>query len=259
MHWWGLDPFRVELTGRGSRSTRVVLELAWNPGAGVDASLAAELLAGTEKAAQLWAPIGSVIFVAFGAGGHPGVGPAVDVVREVWPAAAVTTLDETVAALVGAGLDQEPAACVVVHLDAEHTSVAVVAGREVVAGGFTAGGARGLAEAVAGYVRTEYWLEVGLEEAWIAAVDGGAFAPSASPPVPNPPTLFGTAIAEDGTLDITRPTGRVTVSPTELRSLLSRAYQPVADLVAQVLRDAPPDTARLAAAPPRPPAARAAR
>lgn len=73
------------------------------------------------------------------------------------------------------------------------------------------------------------------------------------------PTLFGTAIAEDGTLDITRPTGRVTVSPTELRSLLSRAYQPVADLVAQVLRDAPPDTARLAAAPPRPPAARAAR
>ena len=248
MHWWGLDPFRVELTGRGSRSTRMVLELAWNPGAGVDASLAAEVLAGTEKPAQLWAPIGSVILVAFGAGGHPGVGPAVDVVRELWPAAAMTTLDESVAALVGAGLDPEPAACVVVHLDAEHTSVAVVAGREMVAGALAAGGARGLAEAVAGYVRTEYWLKVSLEEAWIAAVDGGAFAPSASLQAPNPRTLCGTAIAEDGTLDITQPTGKVMVSPTELRSVLSPAYQPVADLVAQVLRDVPPETARLAAA-----------
>ncbi|SEC49414.1 hypothetical protein SAMN05216489_00874 [Streptomyces sp. 3213] len=57
-------------------------------------------------------------------------------------------VDETVAALVGAGQDPEPAACVVVHLDAVHTSGALVAGREVVASGLVIGGARGLADAV---------------------------------------------------------------------------------------------------------------
>lgn len=241
LHWWGLDPIRVELTGRGSRSTRVVLEL----GSGARASDAAELLAGIAKSApaQPWAPIGSVVLVAAGAGAHPGVGPAVDTARQVWPAAVtVTVVDEAVAALAGAGLDPEPAACVVVHLDAEHTSVAVVAARKVVASGVVLGGAQGLAQAVIGYLRTEHRLDVGMGEAWVTAVNGGAFTPSASPPA-GPWTVSGEVAAEDGT---DQQWGSVAVPPAKLRAVLSPAYQSVADLVAQVLLEAPPETARQA-------------
>ena len=236
LHWWGLDPIRVKVTGRSSRSTRVVLEL----GSGAHASDAAELLAGIAKSApaQPWTPIGSVVLVAAGAGAHPGVGPAVDTVRQVWPAAAVTVVDETVAALAGAGLDPEPAACVVVHLDAEHTSVALVAARKVVASGVAPGGAQGLAHHVIEYLRAEHRLDVGLAEAWITAVDGGAFAPSVSPPAAGPHTVSGNVIAEDGT---DQRWGNAIVPPSELRAVLTPAYRSVADLVAQVLRDAPPD------------------
>jgi hypothetical protein len=245
VHWWALDPIRLEVTGRSGRSTRLVVELAWNPDAGVDASLAAEVLAGTAKAAQLWAPIGSVVLVAPGAGAHPGVGPAVDTVRELWPAATVTVVEETVAALIGAGLDPEPAAAVIVHLDSRRTSVAVVAGREVVAGGLVAGGARGLAEAVIGYLRAEHRLDVSLEEAWIAAVDGGAFVPSLTMAGPRP--VYGRVIAEDGNVIVPQQPGKVMVPRTELRTVLAPAYRQVADLVAQVLSDASPETARQAA------------
>ncbi|WP_194905496.1 rod shape-determining protein [Catenulispora rubra] len=242
LYWWGRDPLRVDRSL--SSPTRVVLELAWIPGAGVEASLAAEVLAGAARPGQLYWPIGSVALVAPGAGAHPGVGPAVDTARQLCPAATVTVVEETVAALAGAGLDPEPAACVVVHSDVAHTSVAVVAGREVVARGVAAGGAQGLAQAVIGHLRAEHGLDVGLEEAWIAAVDGGAFRPSASPPVAGPRTMTGRVVAEDGT--IVRP--QATVTPTELRAVLTPAYQPVTDLVAQVLRDAPPETARQAVA-----------
>lgn len=74
-------------------------------GPGADASLAAQFLAGVPKPAQLWAPIGAVVLVAPGAGAHPGVKPAVDKVPELWPEAVVTVVDETVAALAGAGRD----------------------------------------------------------------------------------------------------------------------------------------------------------
>lgn len=245
MHWWGVDPIRLDRTRRGLRSTHVVLELAWNPDSRVEASLAADALAALANPAQVWPPIGSVVLVASGAGAHPGVGPALDAVREWCPAASVTVVDETVAALAGAGLDPEPAACVVVHLDAWHTSVAVVAGREVAAGGLAAGGACGLAEAVLEHVAAEHRLTVGLESAWIAAVDGGAFAPT--PPVPGPATVYGSVLAADGTIVLDQPTGKAVVSPTELRALLAPAYQPVADLVARVLAEAPPETARVAA------------
>lgn len=244
MRWWALDAIRVEVTGRSGRSTRLVVELAWNPDAGVDASLAAEVLAGTAKPAQLWAPIGSVVLVAPGAGAHPGVGPAVDTVRDLWPAATVTVVEETVAALVGAGLDPEPAAAVVVHLDSRRTSVAVVAGREVVTGGLAAGGAWGLTEAVIGYLRAEHRLDVSPEEAWLAAV-GGALVPSQAVASPRP--VFGRPIAEDGNVILPQQSGRAMVSQTELRSVLAPAYQPVADLVARVLSDAPPEVARQAA------------
>lgn len=243
LHWWALDPIRVEVTGRSSQSTRVVVEL----GSGAQASDAAELLAGIAKSApaQPWAPIGSVVLVAAGAGAHPGVAAAVDTARQVWPAAAVTVtvLDEAVAALAGARLEPEPAACVVVHLDAEHTSVAVVAARKVVASGVALGGAQGLAQAVIGYLRTEHRLDVGLGEAWVAAVNGGAFTPSASPPVAGPWTVSGEVIAEDRT---DQRWGNAIVPPAKLRAVLSPAYQSVADLVAQVLREAPPETARQA-------------
>jgi hypothetical protein len=249
VHWWGLDPIRIDVTRRERRSTRIVLELAWDPGGRVkDASLAAQVLAGTERPAQLWAPIGSVVLVAPGADAHPGVGPAVATVRKVWPAAAVTVLDETLAALAGAGLDPEPAACVVVHLDAERTSVAVVAGREVVARGAAAGGAQGLAQAVVGHLRAEQRLEVGLEPAWIAAVDGGAFTPSVSTPAAGPRTVHGIAVAEDGTVILPQQQGSATVPQTKLRALLTPVYQPVTDLVAQVLREAPPEIAQQAVA-----------
>ncbi|WP_262061576.1 rod shape-determining protein [Streptomyces sp. STR69] len=220
-----------------------MLELAWNPGPGSDASLAAELLAvGVPKASQLWPPIGSVVLVAPGAGAHPGVQPAVDTVREQWPAAVVTVVDETVAALLGA--DPEPAACVVVHQDAVHTSVALVAGREVIASGLATGGVRGLAEAVIGHVRDGHRLDLGLETAWSAVVHGGAFAPS--PKVPVPMSVHGSLITDD-TPGPRQPV-EVALSPTELRAVVAPAYQPVVDLVARVLRDAPPETARRATA-----------
>ncbi|MEY9855580.1 hypothetical protein ABH935_001184 [Catenulispora sp. GAS73] len=245
VHWWALDPIRVEVTGRSGRSTRLVVELAWNPDSGVDASLAAEVLAGTVRPAQLWAPIGSVVLVAPGARAHPGVGPAVDTVRELWPAATVTVVEEAVAALVGAGLDPEPAVAVVVHLDSRRTSVAVVAGREVVTGGLAAGGAWGLAEAVIAHLRAEHRFDVSLEEAWSAAVGGGSFVPELTVTGPRP--VYGRAIAEDGNVILPQQSGKVMVSQTDLRTVLAPAYQPVADLVAQVLSDAPPEVARQAA------------
>jgi Actin-like ATPase involved in cell morphogenesis len=241
--WWVLDEIRVRVTGRNARFSQVVLELAWNPSPGADASLAAQMLAvGVAKRSQLWAPIGSVVLVAPGAGAHPGVEPAVDTVRELWPGAEVRVVDESVAALAGAGPDPEPAACVVVHQDAVRTSVAVVAGREVVVGGLVTGGTRGMAEAVVGHLRSEGRLDVGLEMAWSAVVHGGAFAPS--PTVSGPVPVHGTPVAEDGPLP--RQSAQVTLSPTELRAVVTPAYQPVATLVAQVLRDAPPETARQA-------------
>ncbi|MFE2416294.1 rod shape-determining protein [Streptomyces hokutonensis] len=245
MLWWALEEIRIQRTGRSARYTELVLELAWNPDPGSDASLAAELLAvGVPKASQLWAPIGSVVLVAPGAGAHPGVRPAVDTVREQWPAAEVRVVDETVAALVGANLDPEPAACLVVHLDAVHTSVALVAGREVVASGLATGGARGLAGAVIGHVRDEHGLDLGLEQAWSAVVHGGGFAPS--PTVPGPLSVHGSPITDDGPRP--REQAEVTLSPTELRAVVAPAYQPVVDLVTRVLRDAPPETARQATA-----------
>ncbi|XUL85752.1 hypothetical protein ACQ86D_02795 [Streptomyces galilaeus] len=189
MLWWALEEIRLRRTERSARYTELVLELAWNPGPDSDPSLAAELLAvGVPKASQLWAPIGSVVLVAPGAGAHPGVQPALDTVREQWPGAEVRVADETVAALAGANLDPEPTACVVVHLDAVHTSVALVTGREVIASGLATGGARGLADAVIGHVREEHGLGLGLEVAWSAVVHGGAFAPSPTVPGPCPST-----------------------------------------------------------------------
>lgn len=193
--WWALDEIRVQVTGRSARYSQVVLELAWNPGPGADASLAAQILAGMTKRAWLSAPIGSVVLVAPGAGAHPGVEPAVDTVQELWPAAVVTVVDETVAALAGAGLDPEPAACVVVHQDGLRTSVAVVAGREAIAGGLVAGGTRGLAQAVVEHLWAEHRLDAGLESAWAAVVHGGAFAPS--PTVSTPGPVYGSVITED--------------------------------------------------------------
>ncbi|MFD6552463.1 hypothetical protein [Streptomyces sp. NPDC058398] len=153
MLWWVLDEIRVRVTGHNASYSQVVLELAWNPGPGVDASLAAQMLAvGVAKGSQLWAPIGSVVLVAPGAGAHPGVEPAADTVRELWPGAEVRVVDESVAALAGAGMDPEPAASVVVHQDAVRTSVAAVAGRDVFGGGSATGGTRGLAEAVVGHL-----------------------------------------------------------------------------------------------------------
>ncbi|MEV0736575.1 rod shape-determining protein [Streptomyces sp. NPDC050549] len=245
MLWWALEEIRLKRTGRSARYTELVLELAWNPGPGSDPSLAAELLAvGVPKASQLWAPIGSVVLVAPGADAHPGVQPALDTVREQWPGAEVRVVDETVAALVGAGQDPEPAACVVVHLDAVHSSVALVAGREVVASGLSTGGARGLADAVIGHVREEDGLDLGLEVAWSAVVHGGAFAPS--PTVPGPLSVDGSPITDDSARP--RQQVEVTLSPTGLRAVVAPAYQPVVDLVARVLRDAPPETARQATA-----------
>ncbi|MFJ9251090.1 rod shape-determining protein [Streptomyces sp. NPDC101776] len=244
MLWWALDEIRIQVTGRSARYSQVVLELAWNPGPGADDLLAAQLLAvGVAKRAELWRPIGSVVLVAPGARGHPGVEPAVDTVQGLWPAAEVRVVDEAVAALAGTGPDPEPATCVVVHQDAVHTSVAVVAGREAVVGGLVVGGARGLAEAVIGHVRDAHRLDVGLEMAWSGVVHGGAFAPS--PTVPNPRPLLGALITENGRL--LQESGKVSLSPTELRAVVAPAYRPVADLVAQVVRDAPPETAREAA------------
>lgn len=238
--WWALDEIRVQVTGRNARFSQVVLELAWNPGPGANASLAEQVLAGVSKPAQLWAPIGSVVLVAPGAGAHPGVNLAVDKVRELWPAAVVTVMDETVAALVGAGLDPEPAACVVVHQDGLHTSVAAVAGREVMAGGLVSGGTRGLAQAVVEHLRAEHRLEAGLEQAWAAVVHGGVFAPS--PTVPRPGPVYGSLITEDR-VSPPQP-GKVTLSPNELRTVVAPAYQRVMGLVEQVLREAPPETVR---------------
>ncbi|MGX9889220.1 rod shape-determining protein [Streptomyces sp. NPDC002276] len=243
MLWWVLEEIRIQRTGRNARYSQVVLELAWNPGPGSDASLAAELLAvGVPKASPLWPPIGSVVLVAPGADAHPGVPPAVDTVREQWPAAVVTVVDETVAALLGA--DPEPRACVVVHQDAVHTSVALVAGREVVASGLATGGARGLADAVIGHVRDGHRIDLGLEVAWSAVVHGGAFAPS--PTVPGPMSVHGSLITDDAPGP--RQPVEVALSPTELRAVVAPAYQPVVDLVARVLRDTPPETARQATA-----------
>ncbi|MER6225073.1 rod shape-determining protein [Streptomyces sp900105755] len=244
MLWWALDEIRVQVTGRDARYSEVVLELVWNPGPGADASLAARVLAGMTKQAWLSAPIGSVVLVAPGAGAHPGVEPAVDKVQELWPAAVVTVVDEAVAALAGAGLDPEPAACVVVHQDALRTSVAVVAGREAVAGGLATGGTRGLAQAVVEHLRAEHRLDAGLEQAWAAVVHGGAFAPS--PTVPTPGPVLGAVITEDRVFPA--PPGKVTLAPTELRAVVAPAYQPVAGLVEQVLRETPPETARQATA-----------
>ncbi|MFJ9567525.1 rod shape-determining protein [Streptomyces fuscichromogenes] len=242
MLWWALDAIRVRVTGRNARYSQVELELAWNPGPGADASFAAELLAGVPKAAQLWAPIGSVVLVAAGAGAHPGVKPAVDKVQELWPAAVVTVVDETVAALAGAGLDPEPATCVVVHQDGLHTSVAVVAGREAVAGGLATGGTRGLAQAVVEYLRDEHRLDASLEQAWAALVHGGVFAPSST--VPGPMPVRGSMITEDRVFP-SQP-GEVTLSPTELRAVAAPACQPVVGLVEQVLGEVPPETVRQA-------------
>jgi hypothetical protein len=242
--WWALDEIRVQVTGRDARYSQVVLELVWNPGQGTDASLAAQVLAGMTKRAWLSAPIGSVVLVAPGAGAHPGVEPAVDKVQELWPTAVVTVVDEAVAALAGAGLDPEPAACVVVHQDGLRTSVAVVAGREVIAGGLATGGTRGLAQAVVEHLQAEHRLDAGLEQAWAAVVHGGAFA--SSPTVPTPGPVLGTMITEGRVLPA--PPGKVTLSPTELRAVVAPAYQPVAGLVEQVLREAPPETARQATA-----------
>lgn len=238
--WWALDEIRIQVTGRNARYAQVVLELAWNPGPGSDASLAAQLLrVGVAKQAELWRPIGSVVLVAPGAGAHPGVAPAVDTVRERWPAAEVRVVDETVAALAGAGLDPEPAACFVVHQDAVHTSVAVVAGREAVAGGLVTGGARGLADAVTGHVRSAHRLDLDLEMAWSGVVHGGSFAPS--PTVSDPGSLLGSPITEVGGV---HESSSVSLSPAELRAVVAPAYRPVADLVTRLLRDAPQETAR---------------
>ncbi|MFD8724812.1 rod shape-determining protein [Streptomyces sp. NPDC059629] len=242
MLWWALDEIRVQVTGRSGRYSQVVLELAWNPGPGADASLAAHVLAGMTKPAQLWAPIGSVVLVAPGAGAHPGVEPAVDKVQELWPAAVVTVVDEAVAALAGAGLDPEPAACVVVHQDGLHTSVAVVAGREAIAGDLATGGTRGLAQAVVEHLRAERRLDAGLEQAWAAVVHGSVFVPSSTVPGP----VYGSVITEDRVFPA--PPGKVTLSPTELRAVVAPAYQPVVGLVEQVLREAPPETVRQATA-----------
>ncbi|MFI6408252.1 rod shape-determining protein [Streptomyces sp. NPDC050548] len=243
MLWWALEEIRIQRTGHNSPYTHVLLELAWNPGPDSDVSLAAELLAvGVPKASQLWPPIGSVVLVAPGADAHPGVQPAVDTVREQWPAAVVTVVDETVAALLGA--DPEPPACVVVHQDAVHTSVALVAGREVVASGLATGGVRGLADAVIAHVRDGHGLELGLETAWSAVVHGGAFAPS--PKVPVPMSVHGSLITDDSP-GPRQPVDAV-LPPTELRAVVAPAYQPVVDLVARVLRDAPPEAARRATA-----------
>jgi hypothetical protein len=197
-----------------------------------------------KPASWLSAPIGSMVLVAPGAGAHPGVQPAAATVHELWPGAVVTVVDETVAALAGAGLDPEPAACVVVHQDGLRTSVAVVAGREAIAGGLVAGGTRGLAQAVVEHLRAVHRLDAGLEEAWAAVVHGGAFAPS--PTVPTPGPVHGTVITEDRVFPA--PPGRVILSPTELRAVVAPAYQPVVGLVEQVLRGAPPETARQATA-----------
>lgn len=243
--WWALDAIRVQVTGRNARFSQVVLELAWNPGPGADASLAAQVLAGAVKPAQLWAPIGSVVLVAPGADAHHGVKPAVDKVQELWPAAVVTVVDETVAALVGAGPDPEPAACVVVHQDGLHTSVAVVAGREVIASAMESGGTRGLAQAVVEHLRAEYRLDAGLEQAWAAVVHGGVFAPS--PTVPRPGPVYGALITEDRVSP--SPPGTVTLTPTELRTAaVAPAYRRVMGLVEQVLGEAPPETVRQATA-----------
>ncbi|MEV7394643.1 rod shape-determining protein [Streptomyces sp. NPDC091215] len=196
------------------------------------------------KPAQLWAPIGSVVLVAPGAGAHPGVKPAVDKVQELWPAAVVTVVDETVTALAGTGLDPEPAACVVVHQDGLRTSVAVVAGREVIAGGLATGGTRGLAQAVVEHLRAEHRLDAGLEQAWAAVVHGGVFAPSSTVPGPGP--VYGAMITEDRVFP-PQP-GKVTLSPAELRAVVAPAYQPVMGLVEQVLCEAPPETIRQATA-----------
>lgn len=242
--WWALDEIRGQVTGRSARYSQVVLELAWNPGPEADASAAAQLLAGVPQSAQLWAPIGSVVLVAPGAGAHPGVKPAVDKVRELWPAAVVTVVDETVAALAGAGLDPEPAACVVVHQDGLRTSVAVVAGREAIAGGLAAGGTRGLAQAVIEHLRAEHRLDAALEQGWAAVVHGGVFAPSST--VPGPRHVCGSVITEERVFP--SPPGTVTLSPSELRAVVAPAYPPVVGLVEQVLREAPPETARQATA-----------
>jgi actin-like ATPase involved in cell morphogenesis len=246
VRWWALDPIRIKMTGRDTRSSRIVLELAWNPYTGADESLAAQVLASMARRPQLWAPIGSVVLVAPGTGAHPGVEPAVDTAREAWPAATVTVVEETVAALVGAGLDLEPAACVVVHLDALHISVAVVAGRKVVSSGLVVGGAQGLAQAVIGHLRAQHRIDVGVEPAWAVAILGGGLAPSATEPGRG--LVHGTMIAEDHTVLTPQQQGSVVVPPAELPAVLAPAYQPVADLIAEVLRDAPPETAGQAAA-----------
>ncbi|TQE36105.1 hypothetical protein Sipo8835_10745 [Streptomyces ipomoeae] len=239
--WWALEEIRVQVTGRSARYSQVVLELAWNPGPGADASLAAHILTvGVTRAAQVWAPVGSVVLVAPGA--HPGVESAVDTARELWPGAVVTVVDETVAALAGAGLDPEPPACVVVHQDGARTSVAVVAGREAFVSGLVTGGTRGLAQAMVGHLRAEHRLDTDLESAWAAVVHGGAFAPS--PTVPGPGPVYGALITEERVL-APQP-GKVILSPAELRGVVAPAYRPVAALVEQVLRDAPPETARQA-------------
>ncbi|GAA2780604.1 hypothetical protein GCM10010441_01720 [Kitasatospora paracochleata] len=244
MLWWPVDPIRIQVTGRSARFSQLVVELAWNPGAGEADSYAADMLTdGMATTMQLSAPVGSVVLVAPGAGGHPGVQPAVDAVRAMWPAAALRVVDETVAALVGACPEREPAACVVVHLDAVRTSVAVLAGREVVARGTVVGGARGLADAVAGHLRAEHRLDVGQEQCWAAAVHDGAFGPS--PTVRNPGPVYGSVITADGA----RPgePGKVSLSAAELRAVLAPAHRTVADLVGQLLRDTAPETAQAAA------------
>ncbi|MEW2516538.1 rod shape-determining protein [Actinacidiphila alni] len=242
--WWALDEIRVRVTGRGARFSQVVLELAWNPGPGADNALAADVLrGGSAKRAQLWAPTGSVVFVAPGASAHPGVEPAVEAARRLWPDAVVTVVDEPVAALAGAALGTEPAACVVVHQDARRTSVAVVAGREAEMARLVPGGALGLAEAVAGHARTRHRLEVGHEQAWAAVVHGGAFAPSPLGREPGP--VHGARIIGDGLRP--RRSETVVLSATELREVMGPAYRAVGDAVARVLREVPPDTARRAA------------
>ncbi|MEV4556259.1 rod shape-determining protein [Kitasatospora sp. NPDC049285] len=244
MLWWALDDIRLQVTGRSARFSQVVVELAWNPGAGPAAAGAVEEVArGMANAPWLGAPIGSVVLVAAGGEAHPGVGPAVGTVRELWPAAVVRVVDEALAAVLGAGLAAEPAACVVVHQDAERTSVAVVAGREVVAGGLAVGGARGLATALIGHLRAAHRLDVGPQMAWASVVHGGAFAPS--PWVSEPGPVYGSVVPWDGSGP--REPGRATLQPAETRAVLTPAYLRVAELVTRVLRDAPPEVVRQAA------------
>ncbi|MER8187285.1 rod shape-determining protein [Kitasatospora sp. NPDC094015] len=241
--WWALDEIRLKVIGRDARYSRLVLELARNPGTATDATLAVELLTvGLANRPWLSAPIGSVVLVAPGGTDHPAVGPVADTVREQWPAATLTVLDETVAALLGAAPDPEPAACVVVHQDAVRTSVGLVAARAAVAGDFVAGGARGLADRVIEHLRAEHRLDTGLHEAWAAVVHDGAFAP----PAPRRGAVHGSPIVEGRTGPL--PSGTVTLGAAELHAVLAPAYRQVADLVARVLRDAPSEAVRQARA-----------